>query len=136
MAWIESRKKVVNSQTIKIYSGKIDGDNGSIVSDNGYYYSDYIPCPDGKIYFCLGEEQNINYIGLMMYKEDNTYITYWGASDVRREVNCSSYYSSGARYIRMSFRKSAISVGTRFIFVLDEVNEKLYTLVNPIQLVE
>lgn len=102
---VESETRTVFN-TVKLFSGKISSSDGSIVSDSDFYYTDYIDCPNGSVMFDLGRAGALDYDGIVLYQSDGTFVEFFTASQRRRVVNLSSYYSSGARKIRLSFLAS------------------------------
>lgn len=126
MAWIRSNKKSSSTPTLATHSGKIYMDDGSIVADSNYIYSDFFDCPDGYAYFDVGENDSGNhYIGVEMCKEDGTHVDWWGASGRFRNVNCATYYrNQNVRKLRLSFRKQYKAS----VMFIDVVNYKTYSV--------
>lgn len=126
MAWVRSNKKGSGGGSIPkltLHSGKINLSNGNIESDSDYYYTDEFPCPNGYMYFDLGEISSSSYIGMGMYTEQGLIVDYWSASGRFRNVNCSSYYQNrNVRKLRLSFHVDKL----QYVTVVDVVNWVTY----------
>lgn len=105
MAWIRSHKKSSGSSTptLATHSGKVDLRTGTITADNDYSYSDFFDCPNGYMYFDLGEISQSYFIGMEMCQEDGTHVDYWSASARFRNINLTDYYQDrNVRKLRIS----------------------------------
>ena len=130
MAWIRSNKKSGEViETINVYSGRIALNNGTIVADNDYCYTDFIPFSSGKQIINVGESNTS--AGSCWYKEDGTYGgNYWGATGRYMEVNNTSYAATVKKQ-RITFRKIYLDE----VMIIDEVLNKAYGL-NFVKIVE
>lgn len=130
MAWIRSNKGVT-VQSVKIYSGRVVMNNGTIVADSDYCYTDFIPFSNGYQMISVGESNTS--AGSCWYKEDGTYGgNYWGASGLYMRVNNSPYYSNNnVRKQRITFKRSLLD---KFL-IFDEVLNVAY-VVNYIKMEE
>lgn len=125
MAWFRCGLSGGGSSIPKlaIHSGKIDLSTGTITADSDYYYTDEFPCPNGYMYFDLGETSQSSFIGLGMYTEQGTIVDYFSASGRFRNVNCANYYQNrNVRKLRLSFHADKL----QYVTVADTTNWVTY----------
>lgn len=123
MALYKVTKKQSNVQTIKVYSGRINLNNGTIFADSDYCYTDFIPFSNGYQIFNVGEA-NSSSVGCCWYKEDGTYGgNYWGSTGRYTIVN-NGPYASTVKKQRMTFRKIFLNE----LMLVDEVLNVAYTM--------
>ena len=116
------------AQTLGTYSGKIYQD-GTIVNDPDYVYTDEFLCPAGVFVMDFGTTAANNYVGLRMYDNGTPY-EYWNATQRYRELDNTSYYRTGATArlsIPLAYLNSAL--------LLDYAGGKLYASATPTQIV-
>lgn len=107
MAWFRSRKKQSGGgSTLSLHEGKINT-SGEVVADSDYYYTDAMPCPQGKVCFDFGDTYGSDAM-IAFYKETDVFIDYWGSTQRYRVLDFTSDYQAG-RKMRLSFPKTALS---------------------------
>lgn len=118
-------------ETVKCYSGKIANTTGEVSADSNYNYTDYFPMPDGHLIFNLGSSSNSN-IGLTFYYEDKTYAGYYQFNSLNRDVNMSSYFSNGWRYVRACYTIA----NKNYVYINNVKDGKIYSPNDVIQIKE
>lgn len=134
MAWYRSHKKGSGGgslPTLTIHSGKINLNNGTIIEDSDYYYSDLFDAPNGYLRFDLGESIESSNVGVEMCAFDGSHIDYWNASQRFRQVNHSQYYARAPK-IRLSFKASNLQK----VVIINEVTYDIYLGTDLIHKVE
>ena len=115
MAWYRSHKKSSggSTPTLAVNQGKLDLSTGIVTADNDFSYSDFFDCPNGYMYFDLGEISQSNFIGMEMCQADGTHVDYFSASARFRNVNCASYYQNrDVRKLRVAFHTNNLQYVT------------------------
>lgn len=106
-------------KTLKIHSGKINIHNGTIESDNDYYYTDAIPF-SSDITFDMGLAQTgLNYDGIALYDSSDVWVDFYAPTQRYRNIS----YSGDATLCRLSFRASNL----HYIMFHDWINNIMYS---------
>lgn len=93
-------------QSLAIHEGKINT-SGVVETNNNYYYTDAMPCPQGKICLDFGDTYSSNAM-IAFYDTDDSFIDYWGSNTRYRILDFTGDYQAG-RKMRLSFPKTALT---------------------------
>jgi hypothetical protein len=106
-------------KTLKMHSGKINIRDGTIESDDTYYYTDAIPF-SSDITFDMGLAQTgLNYDGIALYDSSDVWVDFYAATQRYRNIS----YSGNATICRLSFRASNL----HYIMFHDWINNIMYS---------